>query len=159
MTFIPSARLRSILFSLAIMVAASVTGPSQAPAQPVIPAIDHLPRLFAEAMAARDADRLASYYGERAILMTPEGPVASGREQIRALFARNFSSGAVRMTLNQARVDGDQANAVVLWDWTLEVAVVGRDPIRRRIRSMLHLKNLSTGWQIIADMYQILPAG
>ncbi len=126
----------------------------QGPAGP-----EELVRQFTVAMAERNADKLAALHAERAVLMMPEGPVAAGRDQIRAIYARNFATADMRMTLAQARVDGGEDSAVVLWVWNVEIGPPGRDPLRRRVRSMVHVKKTPGGWQIFADMYQVLPAG
>lgn len=120
---------------------------------------EDLVRQFTAAMAERNADRIAGLYAERAVLMMPEGPVAAGRDQIRAVYARNFASADTKMTLAQARVDGGEDTAVMLWVWNVEIGQPGREPVRRRVRSMVHVKKTPAGWQIFADMYQVLPAG
>lgn len=140
---------------MAMMAAAA--GPVEAQGAP--PGIENFVRRFRAAMEARDADSVAALYGERALLLMPEGPIAAGRDQIRAVYARNFASGAVRMTPAETRADGDAAHAVILWIWNAEIAQPGRDPVRRRVRALLHLKNTPAGWQIAADLYQVVPAG
>jgi len=128
-------------------------------AQGAPPGIDDFVRRFRAAMDERNADSIAALYGERALLLMPEGPIAAGRDQIRAVYARNFASGTVKMTPAETRADGDASQAVILWIWNVEIAQPGRDPVRRRIRAMLHLKNGPAGWQIAADLYEVIPAG
>ncbi len=137
-------------FVLTVMIGFAGAAYAQAPA--LTP--ENLPQLYTNAMAARDVEAIGGFYAERAILMTPEGPVAGGRDQIKALLARNFAAGAVRMTVNQARRDGDANHAVVIMDWLLEIAPAGREPLRRRVRSLFYMRSTGSNWQIVADMYQ-----
>jgi len=55
---------------------------------------DELPQRFAAAMAANDAEAMAALYASDAIVMTPEGPVAGGLEQITQLFGAMMGQGA-----------------------------------------------------------------
>lgn len=117
-----------------------------------------LPKLYAEAMAAGDVDTIVSFYAPNAILMTPDGPVAAGADQIRQLMARNFTGGAkLGVSFNQAQLDGGNGHAVTVWDWVLSVAVPGQEPISRHVRTMIYMKQAGETWSIAADMYQILP--
>lgn len=144
--------------SIAAGLAAMAAAQAPAAAQGAPPGIEDFVRSFRAAMDARDADRVAALYGERGLLLMPEGPIAAGRDQIRAVYARNFAAGTVRMTPAETRADGDAAHAVILWIWNVEIAQPGRDPVRRRIRALLHLRNTPDGWQIAADLYQVVPA-
>lgn len=140
----------------ALVVAGLLTGMAQAQSPIVNP--QDLPTLYAEAMAAGDVDTMVSFYAPNAILMTPEGPVAAGSDNIRALLTRNFSGGAkLSMTFNQAQIDGGNGHAVTVWDWILNIALEGQPPMQRHVRSMLYLQQSDTSWSIAADMYQILP--
>lgn len=145
----------AIAAGMALMTAA----PGAASAQGAPAGIEDFVRRFRAAMAARDADAVAALYGERALLLMPEGPIAAGRDQIRAVYARNFANSGLRMTPAETRADGDAAHAVVLWIWNAEIARPGGEPLRRRIRALLHLKAAPEGWQIAADLYQVVAAG
>ena len=127
-------------------------------AQAVIANPQDLPRLYAEAMAASDIETIVSFYAPNAILMTPEGPVAAGTDDIRALMTRNFAGGArLSMRFNQAQLDGGNGHAVMVWDWVLAVALEGQ-ATQRRVRTMMYLKQGADGaWLIAADMYQLPP--
>ena len=147
-----SMRLAQGLLSLVLTAMIGFAGAAFAQAPALTP--ENLPQLYTNAIAARDVEAIGGFYAERAILMTPEGPVAGGRDQIKALMARNFAGGAMRMTVNQARRDGDPNHAVVIMDWLLEIAPAGREPVRRRVRSLFYMRNGGGTWQIVADMYQ-----
>ena len=127
-------------------------------AQAVIANPQDLPRLYAEAMAASDIETIVSFYAPNAILMTPEGPVAAGTDDIRALMTRNFAGGArLSMRFNQAQLDGGNGHAVMVWDWVLAAALEGQ-ATQRRVRTMMYLKQGADGaWLIAADMYQLPP--
>jgi uncharacterized protein (TIGR02246 family) len=146
-------------FGLAAGAAALMMSVAPVMAQSPIANPQDLPKLYADAMAASDVETMVSFYAPNAILMTPEGPVAAGSDQIRTLLTRNFSGGAkLSMTFNQAQLDGGNGHAVTVWDWTLAVVVPGQEqPVQRHVRSMLYLKQQGETWSITADMYQILP--
>lgn len=148
---------RSLLASLVLCLVASL-GSVPTLAQSPIANPQDLPRLYAAAMAAGDVETIVSFYAPNAILMTPEGPVAAGAEQIGQLMARNFAGGVqLSMTFNQAQIDGGSGHAVTIWDWVLAVAPPGQAAVTRRVRSMLYLQQSGERWAIVADMYQILP--
>jgi uncharacterized protein (TIGR02246 family) len=146
-------------FQLALGLATLAISTAAAHAQSPIANPQDLPRLYAEAMAASDVEAIVSFYAPNAIVMTPEGPVAAGADQIRALMSRNFAGGAkLSMTFNQAQLDGGNGHAVTVWDWTLAVVLPDQQqPLQRHVRSMLYLKQQGESWSITADMYQILP--
>ncbi len=147
-------RLALIVAALAVSIALGAPARAQSPiANP-----QDLPELYARAMAAGDVDTIVSFYGPNSIVMTPEGPVAAGQEQIRLLMTRNFSGGAkLSMAFNQARIDGGGGHAVTVWDWVLTIAVEGRPEQKRHVRSMIYLQQAGERWIIAADMYQVLP--
>ena len=133
---------------------------SGAQAQVAVTDPSDLANLYAKAMAESDIETIVAFYAENGILLTPEGPIAAGRDQVRQLMTRNFSGGAkLSMRFNGAQIDGGGGNAVTIWDWVLEVALPGREPLERHVRSMLYLKQAEAGgaWFIVADMYQVLP--
>lgn len=142
---------------LATLVAAGLLAGTARAQSPIVNPQD-LPQLYAQAMAAGDVDTIVSFYASNAILMTPEGPVAAGAEQIRQLMARNFSGGArLGMKFNQAQIDGGGGHAVTVWDWNLTIAVEGQPEQQRHVRSMIYLQQAGERWTIAADMYQVLP--
>lgn len=112
---------------------------------------------FRAALEARDAGRVADFYAEQGLILNPRGGVTAGRDAIRASMTRNFAAGQPQLRLVNARFDGDAEGGVVLWIWEGDVAVQGRPLERRRIRSMLYVKNTPAGWRIFADMFQDYP--
>lgn len=112
---------------------------------------------FRAALEARDAARVAAFYAEQAIILNPRGGVTAGREAIAASMARNFAAGQPQLRLVNARFDGTAEGGVVIWIWEGDIAIQGRPPERRRIRSMLYVKTTPGGWRIFADMFQDYP--
>lgn len=146
------------LMALVWVCLAGMTLGTPAMAQSPITNPQDLPKLYAEAMAASDVDAIVSFYAPNAILMTPEGPIAAGADQIRQLMARNFGGGAkLGMSFNQAQIDGGNGHAVTIWDWVLSVTVPEQQPITRHVRTMIYMQQDGETWSIVADMYQVLP--
>jgi uncharacterized protein (TIGR02246 family) len=131
-------------------------GGAQAQGAPASPR--DLVELFRAALDARDAPRVAGFYAEQGVILNPRGNVTAGREQILAQMSRNFEAGMPRLRLVNARFDGDASSGVIIWVWEAEIAVQGQPPQRRRLRSMLYVKNTPEGWRIFADMFQDYPA-
>jgi uncharacterized protein (TIGR02246 family) len=116
-----------------------------------------LVRQFQEAMAARDADRIAGLYAEQGVMLAPRGGVVSGRAEIRATLARNLAAGQPGLRLVNARFDGGTDMGVVIWIWEPDVPPTAPPEQRQRVRSMVYVKNSAAGWQIVADMFQVIP--
>lgn len=112
--------------------------------------------VFVKATAAGDADAIAALYAPDAVFLAPDTPVISGRDRIRSLFARNFAAGPNTIAFSDIRVDGEGTRAVVLWEWVSEVRPADRDPIRLAGRSLVYFVKGQTGWQISADMLQVM---
>ncbi len=113
---------------------------------------------LAAAIVARDVAQIAGFYSEQSMLMTPQGQIVHGRDRIRAVYERNFASGQPPMRLVNARSDGGPEAGVVIWIWEMEIARPGQPPQRRRVRSMLYLKNSASGWRVVVDMFQVFAA-
>jgi ketosteroid isomerase-like protein len=147
---------RRIVFAgLAVLPATGLVRPASAQGQPATP--NDLMEQLGAAITARDADRIARFYAEQSMMMTPQGHIIHGRDRIKETFARNFASGQPAMRLVNARADGGPQAGVVIWIWELEVPGQA-PPQRRRIRSMLYLKNSPSGWRVVADMFQVFAA-
>jgi uncharacterized protein (TIGR02246 family) len=150
----PKLRRRTVLAAgMATLSLAAAGGGAHAQAGPSTPA--ELVRQFQAAMAARDADRISALYADQAIMMAPSGGVVSGRARIRETLARNIAGGQPGLRLVNARFDGGADVGVVLWTWDTEVPPAAPAAQRQRIRSMLYVKNSPSGWQIVADMFQV----
>ena len=146
---------RGVLCAGATMLSSVLIGTGRAVAQGQPTTPKELMDQFAAAIVARDVERIARFYTERAMLLTPAGQIIQGRERIREIFARNFASGQPPMRLINARSDGGPEAGVVIWIWAMDVPRQGRPPQRRHVRSMLYLKNSAAGWHVVADMFQV----
>ena len=148
---------RPAIMSLATAIALCwllAAGGAAAQGGPATPAA--LVRQFQEAMVARDADRIAGLYAEQGIMLAPRGGVVSGRAEIRATLARNLAAGQPGLRLVNARFDGGTDVGVVIWIWEPDVPATAPPAQRQRVRSMVYVKNSPTGWQIVADMFQVI---
>jgi uncharacterized protein (TIGR02246 family) len=153
----PKLRRRAVLIAgMAVLSLAAAGGTALAQGGPSTPT--ELVRQFQAAMAARDIDRIAGLYAEQGIILTPQGGALAGREQIRASLARNLAEGQPSLRLINARYDGGADAGVVIWVWEPEVPAQTPPAQRRRVRSMLYVKNSPAGWHIVADMFQVFAA-
>lgn len=114
--------------------------------------------IFQSATADGDAAAIAEIYAPKATLLMPDGKVAEGRDQIRALTERMLRSGQNELTFRDVKVDGGDARAVMIWSWDRKITPKEGDAITIRGRSMLYWLKGEDGWQIAVDMYQQLPS-
>ncbi len=149
----PTLRRRGMIAGMVALPVVAAGGTAQAQAGPTTPT--ELVRQFQAAMAARDVDRIAGFYAEQGVILTPQGGAMAGRERIRESLARNLAAGQPGLRLLNARFDGGADTGVVIWVWEVEGADQPPPAQRRRIRSMLYVKNSPAGWQIVADMFQV----
>lgn len=115
-----------------------------------------LTRLVA-AVAARDADAVASLYVADALVLGPNAPVIAGRQAIRDVWAGNFANGYSALNILQQRTESgpDRALTLILWEATITAA--GRPDQIVRGRSMLYVARDGEGWLISADMWHPAP--
>ncbi|MFD0988265.1 YybH family protein [Methyloligella solikamskensis] len=113
--------------------------------------------IFKKATAEGDAAAIANVYGPKATLLLPDGKVASGRDQIRALNERMLSAGKNELTFRDVKVDGGDSRAVMIWSWERKITPEKGEPVTIRGRSMLYWLKGEDGWQIAVDMYQQVP--
>ncbi|ODA67097.1 SnoaL-like domain protein [Methyloligella halotolerans] len=113
--------------------------------------------IFRKATAEGDAAAIADLYAPKATLLMPDGKVATGRDQIRALNERVLSAGKNELTFRDVKVDGGDARAVMIWSWDRKITPEDGDPVTIRGRSMLYWLKGEDGWQIVVDMYQQVP--
>lgn len=146
---------RGFLYAGATLLSSPLFGARRAVAQSQPTTPKELMDQLGAAIVARDVERIAGFYAERAMLLTPQGHIIQGRERIRQTFARNFASGQPPLQLVNARSDGGPQSGVVIWIWAMDIARQGQPPQRRHLRSMLYLKNSASGWHVVADMFQV----
>ena len=113
--------------------------------------------VFEKATAAGDIDAIAALYVPDAVLFTPGGQTIAGREAIRAVHRRNQAAGPNKIRFSEVKVDAGDDRAIMLWNWTSEIAPQGRPPVVTKGRSLVHWKRMAGVWQITMDMYQVLP--
>jgi uncharacterized protein (TIGR02246 family) len=118
-------------------------------------------RRFAQVMmqsaASGNVDAIAALYAPTALLLPPDGSIVARREGIRAAYAANQAQGVNKLEFSQVQVDGDDLQATVVWTWVLTITPQGKPITRTSGRSMLYLKHAPEGWQIVLDMFQVVP--
>ncbi|MCP4382088.1 MAG: nuclear transport factor 2 family protein [Hyphomicrobiales bacterium] len=110
--------------------------------------------VYKEAMAKRDASIVASYYTDDAQLFAPNGRVFKGRAAIEEDMAEGYRVSARELTASDITVDGDDDQAVLIWNWTLEVTPDGGRTQTVHGRSLHVWVNGDDGWKITYDLYQ-----
>lgn len=113
--------------------------------------------VFVMATLAGDADAIAALYAPNAIFLAPDTPMITGRDAIRGVFERHFLAGRSSIRFFDVKIDSAGDRALVVWRWISEVALDGGAPVRTDGRSMVYMVKGDAGWQISADMLQVMP--
>lgn len=110
--------------------------------------------VYEQAMTARDASIVAAYYAEDAKLFLPDGHVADGRRAIQDELQIGYDKSTRSLKRSRITLKGDDAHAVLLWEWALEVVPdVGATTVTDG-RSLHYWVKGAEGWQIVYDIYQ-----
>ena len=109
------------------------------------------------AVAARDADAVASLYVADALVLGPNAPVIAGRQAIRDTWARNFANGYSALNILQQRTESGADRALTLILWEATITATGRPDQTVRGRSMLYIARDGDGWLISADSWHPAP--
>jgi len=115
------------------------------------------PNAYAQAVANGDADALAALYKDDARAFAPDGSMLEGRAAIKAANARNFAAGSSQIEFTDVQYDFGDTKGVMLWTWTLTISPTGGAPIMVKGRSLVGWAKGAEGWEITADMFQVLP--
>lgn len=114
--------------------------------------------VYADAVAKGDAAALSTLYAEDAVVWTPGGNTLEGREAIRAANATTFAASTAQIEFSAIHSDMSDAKGVMRWNWTLTVTPKdGSGPGVINGRSMMAWTKGKDGWEISADVYQVLP--
>jgi ketosteroid isomerase-like protein len=146
----------SRLLCLAMLAFVGLAAP--AVAAPPIEEVRRFAQVITDSTASGNVDAIAALYAPTALLLPPDGSIVARREGIRAAFAANQGLGPNRVEFGTVQVDGDDLQATVVWTWTLTITPAGKPAVKIAGRSMLYLKRVAEGWQIVLDMYQSRPA-
>jgi len=151
-------RLAAIVAMLALMIAAGAPARAQTSITSVgIPELSEAADLFAEAVAESDMARIGSFYGEGAVLFTPDGSILRGREQIVGFYSNNASIGPNVMNFEQFNFESEGKRGSIVWQWELTIRPRGETPETLRGRSLLYLADTPFGWKILFEMFQLAP--
>lgn len=151
---------KSLMGGVMVLIALALAAPVQAQSALNSVGIAELadaPELFASAVDEGDVQRLSSYYDENAILFSPDGSVAQGRDNIAQIYARNAQAGENRMEFKQVSFESEGSRGSIVWLWDLTITPRGQVPVVITGRSLLYLAKTPFGWKILFDMFQ-LPA-
>lgn len=108
------------------------------------------------AIAAKETDATVSYYDERASILIPNAPIATGREEIRKAWKQMFAipgfNLAPRTTKIEVARSGDLAYAQGTYEFTA-ADPQGR-PVSDRGKFVVVWKKQTDGaWKIVADIW------
>lgn len=151
----------ALLLIVALCVGLLTAAPAQAQTDLLdvgITSLADAPALFASAVEEGDIRRLGSYYDENAILFSPDGSVALGRDNIARLYARNAQLGENRMVFKQVSMESEGTRGSIVWLWDLTISPRGAAPVVVTGRSLLYMAKTAFGWKIVFDMFQLPPA-
>lgn len=148
----------AVVVTVAGMIGAAPAGAQSSISQVGIADLADASTLFAKAVAEGDVRRIGSFYDENAILFSPDGNVAVGRDSITRVYARNAQAGDNRMVFKQVSVESEGARGSIIWLWDLTIKPRGQAPVVITGRSLLYLAKTPFGWKILYDMFQLPPA-
>ncbi len=151
--FLPRGNLMAVALAALLSWAPGLAVAQASPATP-----GDFVRQFQAALDARDVDRVLQLYAEDGVVLTPQGGVLAGRTSIRDVLARNLAANQPALRLMNANFDGDAERGVLVWVWHADPASHETSARGRRLRSMLYLRNLGSGWRIVAESAQIFTA-
>ncbi len=128
---------------------AAAKGPSAAEA------IHTLGQAFMKAVSAKDSRGLVSaFYAPDAVLMPPNQPVISGRENIRVALQGMIDAGATGLKIETLAVG---ASGDLAWErarYTLDMTPPGGAPAQDVGKSLVVYRRQAGGqWRAIVDMY------
>jgi uncharacterized protein (TIGR02246 family) len=93
-------------------------------------AIDSLQTRIEAWTAAGQADSIAGVFAENGWQMTPNGPPLTGRDSIRAFWARSFRNGQWRIELETIELVGADSLAVERGTFSVRFTALPRSPIQ-----------------------------
>lgn len=109
-----------------------------------------------KAIAAKDLDATVSFYDEKASLFVPNAPIATGREDIRKMWAQLFSLPGFALTPKTTKVDvarsGDLAYAQGTYEFTANDAK-GAPATDRGKFVVVWGKQTNGSWKAMADIF------
>jgi ketosteroid isomerase-like protein len=110
---------------------------------------------FVEVYKSCDATACAAAYAEDATILPGDRPIASGRNEIEALFAQIFKEGARKLTLIPNEVDSSGNLAYEIGTAILELSNEDGSVFTDERRYLTVLKRQSNGsWQIQASAWR-----
>jgi uncharacterized protein (TIGR02246 family) len=129
----------------------ATTGAAREDIVRIIRAID---REFMDAVAAKDAERVAALYAEEAQIMMPGRPAISGRSEILSFFKTAFQGPVKRILLETTHIEvsGDLAYAT----GSNRIALTSPDETAREERGkyvVVYRRASAADWQVVIDSY------
>lgn len=116
------------------------------------PALDKLTSEFAAAFNAKDAVKVASFYADDAVVMTPNEPLITGRASIEARYRREFMQGLTNLQLRPMESALAGAHA-----FEVGTSTVGLDSptglLSASGKYAVIYKRVGKAWKIAYDIY------
>lgn len=120
-------------------------------------AIDSLRSAWAAGAERKDAATVAGMYTDDAVILEPESPIASGREEIQKAFATSFPvSSDLKINSEKVEVSGDLA-----YDYgtfSQHAAPPGAPARDMKGNYLVVLRRENGAWKIVRQMSYIPPA-
>jgi uncharacterized protein (TIGR02246 family) len=105
---------------------------------------------------AKDADKIAAYYADDAVLMVPGGPVSSGKDAIRAAMKQMVSDPAMSLTFQASKVDVAKSGDLGYTQGSYKLTVT--DPVTHKVINdhgsyvTTYRKQADGSWKAVADI-------
>ncbi len=119
-------------------------------------AIQDIERQCNQDLASKDVDKLAAYYAEDAILMTPRMPPMVGRESIRAMLRQMAADPAVSLKFTTAKIDvadsGDLAYSRGAYVMTMTDPLTSKVIHDQGSYVTTYRKSADGKWKVVADI-------
>ena len=117
---------------------------------------------WSAAAAARDVDKVVSFYSDDATVLPPNAPAATGKEALRKTWKEMLDLPGVALTWKATRVEIAKSNdmACVIGTYEMKMNDASGKPVQDRGKYLAVFKKQADGkWKCSADMFSSdLPA-
>ncbi len=153
----------SLLACLAILAAVAGVGCSNqsgvTAAQPDTRAADEATirakdGIYADGVAAKDAERIVALYEDGAVLFAPKAPASIGKDAIRQAFGGLLKAPGVKMAFKTSSVDVSRSGDLAMQRATFQIETTDKDgkPSTETGQAVMVWRKQADGsWKVIAD--------
>jgi uncharacterized protein (TIGR02246 family) len=111
---------------------------------------------WSQAAAAKDVEKIMSFYAEDAVMLVPNQPIASGKQAIRVEWTKMTSMPGFALSFSPSRVEVAKAGDMAYEYGTYNLMMTGPDgrPINDRGKFVVvWRKQTDNSWKVVADIF------